>query len=221
MKKVLEGVAVVILGFLTALLMSFDNAGPGPTDASATAVVESAAGYDRAVVCTGCGRTVYVAGKPPYDVRCECGEALAVVDVDGHTLAVDTSGVGVEIVPPEPKPALAEPTEVNWIESFDEARALARKTGKPLLALSTKSFGCPPCELLKTGPFSDPETVAWLNENFVCCRLIDRPLPIADVRGYPAVWLRLPGGRGWLWAGKSPIPTSTAAFREAIEERMR
>jgi hypothetical protein len=44
----------------------------------------------------------------------------------------------------------------DWITDFDEARAVAAETGKPIFAYFTRSYApCPPCSALEAGPLSE------------------------------------------------------------------
>lgn len=65
----------------------------------------------------------------------------------------------------------AEPTEPKWHESFEEAKALAKKENKPLLLDFTGSDWCPPCKQLKAKVFDSAEFKQWAAAKVVLVEL--------------------------------------------------
>ncbi|MEZ4340921.1 MAG: thioredoxin family protein, partial [Sandaracinaceae bacterium] len=60
---------------------------------------------------------------------------------------------------PEVAVAEGEPTEIEWMTSYDEARALAQREGRPLLVDFGASW-CQACQELERDTFSDPRVIA-------------------------------------------------------------
>lgn len=92
----------------------------------------------------------------------------------------------------------------GWLVNLDEAYALSRKTGKPIMANFTGSDWCGWCKKLTASVFSQPEFKAWAEKNVILLEL-DFPrrktLPenirvqnsnlqqAFQVGGYPTVWV--------------------------------
>lgn len=92
----------------------------------------------------------------------------------------------------------------GWLVRLDEAYALSKKTGKPILANFTGSDWCGWCKRLTADVFSKSEFKKWAAENVVLLEL-DFPrrkqLPedirqqnfnlqqAFSVRGYPTIWV--------------------------------
>ena len=58
-------------------------------------------------------------------------------------------------------------TTDGWLTSLDEAKALSRQTGKPILMDFTGSDWCIYCKKLKREVFAKPEFESWARENVV------------------------------------------------------
>jgi protein disulfide-isomerase len=105
--------------------------------------------------------------------------------------------------------AVAAPEEYKaenpgWLVNLDEAYALSKKTGKPILANFTGSDWCGWCKRLVASVFSKPEFQSWAEKNVVLVEL-DFPrrktLPphiqqqnanlqqAFQVSGYPTIWV--------------------------------
>ncbi|MEP7196645.1 MAG: thioredoxin family protein [Saprospiraceae bacterium] len=92
----------------------------------------------------------------------------------------------------------------GWLVDMDEAYALSKKTGKPILANFTGSDWCGWCKRLTASVFSQEEFKSWAKKNVVLLEL-DFPrgktLPEKivqqnnslqqsfSVRGYPTIWV--------------------------------
>lgn len=92
----------------------------------------------------------------------------------------------------------------GWLVDLDEAYALSKKTGKPVMANFTGSDWCGWCKRLTAAVFSKPEFKKWAEKNVVLLELDfprrfrvpeeiskqNRSLQQAfQVRGYPTVWV--------------------------------
>jgi thiol:disulfide interchange protein len=62
--------------------------------------------------------------------------------------------------------------KVRWVQ-FDEARAVAATTGRPILYDFTAEW-CPPCQAMKAGIFSDDKSARGIEDVVVPVRLLDR-----------------------------------------------
>lgn len=92
----------------------------------------------------------------------------------------------------------------GWLVDIDEAYAISRETGKPIMANFTGSDWCGWCKKLSTAVFTKPGFKSWAEKNVVLLEL-DFPrrkqLPeeirqqnlslqqAFQVRGYPTVWV--------------------------------
>lgn len=92
----------------------------------------------------------------------------------------------------------------GWLVDLDQAYAISKKTGKPIMANFTGSDWCGWCKRLTASVFSKPEFKKWADANVVLLEL-DFPrrkqLPneirqqnyslqqAFNVRGYPTVWV--------------------------------
>ena len=108
-----------------------------------------------------------------------------------------------EIVAPV-APAAYQPENAGWITNLDEAFALSKKTGKPIMANFTGSDWCGWCKKLTASVFSHQEFKDWADKNVILLEL-DFPrrktLPenirqqnanlqqAFQVSGYPTVWV--------------------------------
>jgi protein disulfide-isomerase len=63
--------------------------------------------------------------------------------------------------------ATAPAKEATWLVSYDEAAALAKKTGRPILADFTGSDWCHWCQKLKTEVFDTAEFKDWAKDNAI------------------------------------------------------
>jgi thiol-disulfide isomerase/thioredoxin len=92
----------------------------------------------------------------------------------------------------------------GWLVSMDEAYAISKKTGKPILANFTGSDWCGWCKRLTADVFSKPEFKTWAEKNVVLLELdFPRMRQVPDeirqqnaslqqafgVGGYPTVWV--------------------------------
>ncbi len=92
----------------------------------------------------------------------------------------------------------------GWLVSFDEAKQLSDKTGKPIMANFTGSDWCGWCKKLKREVFDKEEFKKWASENVILLELdfprrhkIPREFAQQNaslqrafkVRGYPSIWL--------------------------------
>ncbi len=98
--------------------------------------------------------------------------------------------------------------EVKWLDSYEEAAKVSKKTNKPILANFTGSDWCRWCKVLDREVFNTDEFKTWASENVVLLEL-DFPkkkkLPQAlqlqnytlqkafGVRGYPTIIVFEPG----------------------------
>lgn len=92
----------------------------------------------------------------------------------------------------------------GWLVNLDEAYALSKATGKPIMANFTGSDWCGWCKRLTASVFSQDEFKQWAEKNVVLLEL-DFPRRKAlpedvarqnaslqqafDIRGYPTVWV--------------------------------
>ncbi len=97
-----------------------------------------------------------------------------------------------------------EPENPGWLTNLDEAYALSKKTGKPIMANFTGSDWCGWCKKLTASVFSQPEFKTWAEKNVVLLELdFPRRKNIPEnirqqnanlqqafqVMGYPTVWV--------------------------------
>ena len=92
----------------------------------------------------------------------------------------------------------------GWLVDINEAYALSKKTGKPIMANFTGSDWCGWCKKLKAEVFDKPEFKAWAAKNVVLLELdFPRRFQLPEnikqqnyglaqafkVTGYPTVWV--------------------------------
>jgi thiol-disulfide isomerase/thioredoxin len=92
----------------------------------------------------------------------------------------------------------------GWLVDLDEAYAISKKTGRPIMANFTGSDWCGWCKRLTANVFSKPEFKKWADKNVVLLELdfprrFQVPSEIAQqnqnlqqafrVTGYPTVWV--------------------------------
>ena len=68
----------------------------------------------------------------------------------------------------------------SWIEDFDQAKAAAKESGKPIFVLFTGSDWCPWCVKLESEVLAKPEFEAYAKENLVLFKadyLRGKPMP--------------------------------------------
>ena len=109
-----------------------------------------------------------------------------------------------------PSPTPAAPGDVNWTENFEEAKATAAKTHRPMLLNFTGSDWCGWCIRLDKEVFGTQTFAEYAKANLVLVKLDfprRRKLPTAvrlqnkslaeryRVRGYPTIILLSPDGR--------------------------
>ncbi|MBK9109639.1 MAG: thioredoxin family protein [Saprospiraceae bacterium] len=102
------------------------------------------------------------------------------------------------------KPGPYKATHEGWLVNLDEAYALSKKTGKPILANFTGSDWCGWCKRLSAAVFVKDEFKTWAKKNVILLELdFPRSFSIPDnirtqnanlqqsfgVRGYPTVYL--------------------------------
>ena len=95
-------------------------------------------------------------------------------------------------------------THEGWLVSIDEAFALSKKTGKPIMANFTGSDWCGWCKRLSAAVFLQPDFKKWADKNVVLLELdFPRGIKIPDairaqnqslqqafnVSGYPTIWV--------------------------------
>lgn len=83
----------------------------------------------------------------------------------GLGIVVGTVGVISLAGCDSPKPEVQTP--VTWHESFDDAKKLAKESGKPILADFTGSDWCIWCKRLQAEVFDTPEFTEWAEGNVV------------------------------------------------------
>jgi thiol:disulfide interchange protein len=92
----------------------------------------------------------------------------------------------------------------GWITNLDEAYAISKKTGKPIMANFTGSDWCGWCKRLTAAVFSQPDFKTWADKNVVLLELdyprgkfIPENIRVQNsnlqqafqVSGYPTVWV--------------------------------
>lgn len=95
-------------------------------------------------------------------------------------------------------------THEGWLVKVDEAYALSKKTGKPILANFTGSDWCGWCKRLSAAVFDKPAFKTWAKDNVVLLELdFPRRKKLPDeiraqnqslqqafkIRGYPTIWV--------------------------------
>ena len=60
---------------------------------------------------------------------------------------------------------------VKWLDSYEDALAKSKESGKPILAEFTGSDWCPPCKMLHKEVFENPAFASWAAENVVLLEL--------------------------------------------------
>lgn len=110
------------------------------------------------------------------------------------------TGLGLNAQPAETFSA----TQDGWLVDLDEAYALSKKTGKPILANFTGSDWCGWCKRLSANVFVHDEFKQWAKKNVILLEL-DYPrrkqIPARyqqqnanlqqafQVRGFPTIWV--------------------------------
>lgn len=104
----------------------------------------------------------------------------------------------------KPKPVAYTSDKEGWLVDLDEAYAVSKKVGKPIMANFTGSDWCGWCKRLDAAVFSKPEFTTWAKKNVVLLELdFPRGKQIPDknrqqnaamqnalkVTGYPTVWI--------------------------------
>ncbi|HMO13099.1 MAG TPA: thioredoxin family protein [Pirellulaceae bacterium] len=62
-------------------------------------------------------------------------------------------------------------TSKGWFQSYNQALAKSKETGKPILMEFTGSDWCPPCQMLADRIFSTDEFKQWAKEHVVLLEL--------------------------------------------------
>ena len=121
-------------------------------------------------------------------------------------------------------PSAASAGGEGWLVSFKKAKALSKKSGKPIVADFTGSDWCGWCWKLKAEVFDTPEFKSWATKNVILLELdFPRKKPQSaalkaqnsklrdkyGVRGYPTVLLLDPSGEeigrlGYMKGGPGP-----------------
>ena len=106
--------------------------------------------------------------------------------------------------PAAPKPAAYASTKAGWLVDLDEAYAISKKEGKPILANFTGSDWCGWCKKLDADVFTKPEFQEWAKKNVVLLELdFPRRFQIPQknqqqnaamqqalqITGYPTIWV--------------------------------
>jgi hypothetical protein len=73
-----------------------------------------------------------------------------------------------------------------WYVDFDEAQAVATRSGKPILSLRllgelTSEYSCANSRLFRTLLYADPSLASWLETNFVLHWSSERPVPKLEI----------------------------------------
>lgn len=86
--------------------------------------------------------------------------------------------------------------EIQWIEDFDQALALAQEREQNVLVLLTAPSWCGYCQWLESNTLNDSSIIELLNEKFVACMITDENQQISrfDFEGYPTVQIFSPQG---------------------------
>ena len=106
---------------------------------------------------------------------------------------------------------------LNWHPWGDEAFALARTLGRPIL-LSIGYSTCHWCHVMEEESFDDEEIARYLNENYVVIKVDREVRPDLDAIYMSAVQLFLQGGGGWpmtVWLTPDGEPFSGATYLPA------
>ena len=85
---------------------------------------------------------------------------------------------------------------VDWYPWGDEALALAKSTGKPIL-LSIGYSTCHWCHVMARESFADPQIAATMNEHFINIKVDREERPDLDKVYQTALQLLSPQGGGW------------------------
>ncbi len=161
-------------------------------------------------------------GCPRYAVYRILAESAADRQIAGKPRELTPGGwsppaeQAATIVPPEPQPEVAEPTKIEWHNTWQTAQAEQAKTGRPILLLRTRETGCTPCRTLEIGPFQDPEVIAWINSETVPLRMSPEALGQAE-SSTPIIFFQPAGQRmqtGAMTGSRDPV-----AFLRWLKER--
>lgn len=122
----------------------------------------------------------------------------------GFLALVSLSLNGQSAMPAEAVSTKYEAENAGWVVNLDDAYALSKKTGKPIMANFTGSDWCGWCKKLTASVFSKQEFKDWAAKNVILLEL-DYPRYKAipenirnqnaslqqafQVQGYPTVWL--------------------------------
>lgn len=96
------------------------------------------------------------------------------------------------------------PNRIAWAEGYDNARANAIATDKPMILFFTAKW-CVPCRIMKRQVWADPEVMEQVNRHFIpvmvevgdskSSDLMQR----YDVKGAPVTIITSPDGRALTW----------------------
>ena len=64
----------------------------------------------------------------------------------------------------------APKNEIQWGDNLDQAKELARQTGKPVL-LHFFSDTCPPCKMMEKNTFPNPTIASSVQKSFIPVKL--------------------------------------------------
>ncbi|MBK8701992.1 MAG: thioredoxin family protein [Saprospiraceae bacterium] len=134
-----------------------------------------------------------------------------------------------------------QPENAGWLTNLDEAYALSKKTGKPIMANFTGSDWCGWCKKLTASVFSHQEFKDWADKNVVLLELdFPRRKVIPDhikqqnaslqqafqVGGYPTVWVfdldKNEGASNYSVSalGKTGYTATVADFTQGVEQML-
>ena len=116
-------------------------------------------------------------------------------------------------------PALIAGDQAEWLTDYEQAVALSKKTGKPIMANFTGSDWCGYCKRLKKSVFSTAEFKEWAEESVVLLELDfpkyknqERKIVLQNrqlaskygIRGYPTILVLSENGKPMGKLGYSP-----------------
>ena len=95
-------------------------------------------------------------------------------------------------------PLFAEGPSVNWMPDWDSAKLAAMKSGKNIFILFTAPDWCVYCVKLEEETLNDPRVIDYLNDNFICFKILDTDPDINNyniaIKGFPTIVITAPDG---------------------------